>query len=122
MSLITRMRRQTCVYWALLGADSAGVVDYDDFGQPQLTDPTELTCRWEEITIEFLDTQGTRQLSNARVYVGQDVDLGGVLMLGELTDITDEDNPKENDGAWEIRRFDKLPNLRNTEFLRTAFL
>ena len=122
MSLITRMRKQTAVYWALLGADSAGVVDYDDYGQPQYTDPVEITVRWESVTVEFLDSQGTRQLSNAVVYSGEDLDLGGVLMLGELTDITDEDIPKENDDAWEIRRFDKLPNLRNTEILRTAYL
>ncbi len=124
MSLISRMITygQKAVYWALLGTDSAGVVDYDDYGQPQHTDPVEINCRWEEITIEFLDAQGTRQLSNARVYVGQDVDIGGVLMLGELADVTDENNPKENDDAWEIRRFEKLPNLKNTQFLRTAYL
>ena len=124
MSLISRMITygQKAVYWALLGADSAGVVDYDDYGQPQYTDPVEINCRWEEITIEFLDSQGTRQLSNARVYVGQDVDIGGVLMLGELADVTDDDIPKENDNAWEIRRFEKLPTLRNRETLRTVFL
>ena len=122
MSLISRMRKQTAVYWALLGADSAGVVDYDDYGQPQYTDPVEIACRWEEVTVEFLDAQGTRQISNASVYVDRDVDLGGVLMLGELTDITDDDIPKENDNAWEIRRYEKMPNLRNTEFLRTVYL
>ncbi len=121
MSLITRMRKQTAVYWALQGVESGGD-DYDNFGQPQYTDPEEIECRWESITIEFLDAQGTRQLSNARVYVGQDVDIGGVLMLGELADVTDENNPKENDDAWEIRRFEKLPTLRNTEILRTVFL
>ncbi len=122
MSLITRMRKQTAVYWALLGEDSAGVVDYDDHGQPQYTDPVEIECRWESVTVEFLDAQGTRQLSNAVVYPGEDLDLGGVLMLGELTDITDDDIPKENDDAWEIRKFEKLPTLRNTEILRTVYL
>ena len=71
---------------------------------------------------EFLDAGGTKILSNAVVYVDRDVDVGGVLMLGELTDITDETNVKENDGAWEIKRYDKLPNLKNTEYLRTAYL
>ena len=121
MSIITRMRKQTAVYWALEGVESGGD-DYDNFGQPQYTTPVELTVRWEARTEEFLDSQGTRVLSNAIVYAGQDVDIAGVLMLGELTDITDADNPKENDDAWEIKRFEKLPNLRNTEFLRTVFL
>lgn len=121
MSIISRMRKQTAVYWALEGAESGGN-DFDDFGQPLLTTPIEIKCRWEAKTVEFIDAKGTRQLSNAVVYVDQDVDVGGVLMLGELTDIVNEDTPKENDDAWEIRRFDDLPNLKATEFLKTAYL
>jgi len=121
MSIITRMLKQTCVYWALASSESGGLA-YDDYGQPVVTDPVEIECRWEDVNEEFIDATGTKQTSRAKVYVSQDVDVGGILMLGELTDITDDDNPKENDGAWEIRKFDKLPNLRVTEFLRTAFL
>ena len=121
MSIITRMLKQTCVYWPLASAESGGLA-YDDYGQPVVTDPIEITCRWEDVNEEFLDATGTKQMSRAVVYVDRDVSLGGILMLGELTDITDEDNPKENDGAWEIRKFDKLPNFRATEYLRTAYL
>jgi len=121
MSLITRMRKQTCVYWGLASTASGGI-DYDGYGQPQYTAPIQITCRWEESVQEFLDMSGARQLSNAVVYPELDVVLGGVLMLGTLADVTDEDNPKENDNAWEIRRFDKLPTLRATEFLRTVYL
>ncbi len=121
MSIISRMRKQTAVYWALEGSESGGN-NYDEFGQPQYTEPIEISVRWESRTAEFLDAQGTRVLSNAIVYVDQDVDITGVLMLGELVDITDEDNPKENDDTWEIRRFEKLPNLKNNEILRTVFL
>ncbi len=122
MSVISRMRKQTCVYWALRGVESGGE-DYDEFGQPQYTDPVQLACRWEVKTVEFLSPQGTQELSNAVVYVDQDVDVGGVLMLGELTDIDSSLTvPKQNEETWEIRRFEKLPNFRNTEFLRTVFL
>jgi len=121
MRIITKMLKQTCVYWALESAESAGD-DYDDYGQPQQTAPVELSCRWETVTEEFLDKNGTVQLSQAKVYVGQDVDLGGVLMLGGLADITDSSYPKENEGAWEIKRFEKLPTLKADQFLRTVFL
>lgn len=121
MSVITRMRKQKAVYWPLQSSDSAGDA-FDDYGQPQWDGPIEIDCRWEDVIEEFIDASGTQQSSNAKVYVDRDVDVGGVLMLGELTDITDENNPKENDGAWEIRRFDKLPNMKATEFLRTAYL
>ena len=121
MSIITRMRKQTAVYWALASNESGGIA-YDDYGRPQHTDPVEVTCRWEGVNEEFLDSQGARQMSRAIVYVPQDMVEGEILMLGELTDITDETNLKENDNAWEIRRFDKLPTLRATEYLRTCYL
>jgi len=121
MGIITRMLRQTCVYWALAFMESGGIA-FDDYGQPIVTDPVELDCRWEDVNEEFIDAKGTRQVSRAKVYVEQDVDVGGILMLGTKDDITDSVNIKENEGAWEIRRFDRLPNLKNTEFLRTAWL
>lgn len=121
MSIIKRMRKQDAVYWALASVESGGD-DFDDYGQPILTDPVEVKCRWEDKSEEFVAANGTKMLSHAVVYVDRDVDVGGVLMLGELTDITDADNVRENAGAWEIKRFDKIPNLRATEFLRIAFL
>lgn len=116
MSIITRMRRQTAVWWPEASTEQ------DRFGQPQVTTPVQISVRWEDISEEFIDSNNTRQLSNARVYVDRDVSVGGILMLGKLTDITDAVNPKENVNAWEIRRFEKLPNINNTEQLRTVFL
>ena len=121
MSIISRMRKQTAVYWALASLDSGGVA-FDDYGQPMLTDPVEIECRWEDKVEEFIGPDGTKMISRAVVYVDRDVDIGGVLMLGEEDDILDEDNPKENNGAWEIKQFSKIPNFRATEFLRTAYL
>jgi hypothetical protein len=121
MGIITKMKKQTAVYWPSETSESAGDA-FDDYGKPVVADPIEIDCRWEDVSEEFSDATGTRQISRAKVYVDRDVDVGGILMLGELTDITDEVNIKENDGAFEIRRFDKLPNLKATEYLRTAFL
>ena len=114
------MRKQVCVYWPLEVSGD----DFDDYGQPVVVaaEPVEISCRWEDVSEEFIDVKGTRQLSKAKVYIGQDVDVGGILMLGTLDDITDSINIKENENAWEVKRFDKLPNLRATEFLRTAWL
>ena len=124
MSIITKMLKQVCVYWGLASEESASAgTDFDDYGQPLLTDPVELDCRWEDVIEEFIDANGTRQLSNAKVYVESDVKVGGILMLGTIdADITDSTNVKENEGAWEIKRFDKLPTFKATEFLRTCFL
>lgn len=114
MGIITRMLKQTAVYWAPLGVD--------EFGQPTWDTPVEVAVRWEDRAEEFLNQEGDRQMSRSVVYVGQDVEVNGVLLLGELTSSVDQDDPKSNTGAWEIRRFEKLPNLRVTEYLRTVFL
>lgn len=115
------MLKQTAVYWGLASVESDGN-DYDNYGQPVLTEPVELKCRWEDEQVEFIAADGTKQISKSVVYVESDVAAGGVLMLGTLSDITDSENAKENDGAWEIKGFGKLPNFRATEFLRTAYL
>ena len=107
--------RQKCVYWPP-SADR-----WDDFGQPQTSSPTVINCRWEDIKEEIITASGTRILSRATVMLETDVEESGILMLGVLADITDDD-PKSNSGAWEILKFDKLPNLRATQMLRRAYL
>ena len=107
-------REQTAVYWALLS--------HDDSGQPTYVAPIEIACRWDKTTVEFVDMNGDRQASNAKVFPDQEVDVIGVLFLGELTDLTDEDDPKSNFGAWEIRRFDIIKSFDQSEELYIAYL
>ncbi len=123
MGLIVRMRKQQAVWWPLASSQSAAD-DHDEFGKPQSADAIQLTelVRWEDGTEEFIAADGTTQLSRAKVFVGRDMQPGDVIMLGLISNITNTTHPKENAGAWEIRRFDKLPNIKATEFLRTAIL
>ena len=117
MRIITKMLKQTAVYWELSS------LEFDNYGQPIPITPIEIKVRWEDIGEQFLDENGTMQLSRAKVFVDRDVDVGGVLMLGELdSGVMDLDDIKENDNAWEIRRFEKLPTLNAKQFLRTVFL
>jgi hypothetical protein len=114
MRILTTMLKQTCVYWAFSSIDQ--------FGEKTFSSGVDISCRWEAKTEEFLDAMGERQLSNAVVCVDRDIAVGSVLMLGTTSDITDETTIKENAGAWEVKRFDKLPTLKATEFLRTCYL
>jgi hypothetical protein len=115
MSLITKMRKQKAVYWP-------PSTRRDQYGRPIAEAAVEIDCRWEDRTDEFITTTGERQLSNALVYVDRDIVLGGVLLLGTLDTVMDITDPKNNEGAFEVLRFDKMPNLKGTEFLRTAYL
>ncbi len=114
MGIIKTMRKQTAVYWPF--------VSINQFGEKAVGDPVQISVRWEDKNEEFLDMGGQIQMSNAVVYVDRDMVNGSILMLGVIADITDPVNIKENDGAWEIRKFDKLPDLKAREFLRTAYL
>ena len=127
MSLITTMRRQDAIYWPPRRAD--------DFGREGHGPPVELTLlptvnyrvRWEDRIEEFMDAEGTTRTSRAVVYVprlpdGSEVEVGGFLWLGARTDLTDEAEPMNNEGAYEVRRMDKFPDFHTREFLRTAYL
>jgi hypothetical protein len=127
MGIISKMRKQNAIYWPPAGVD--------DFGRESHGTPIELTLadgvnsrvRWEDKIEEFVDAEGTTQQSNAVVYVpalpgGGEVRTGGHLWLGDRADLTDEANPENNEGAYPVRRMDKLPNLKATEYLRTVYL
>ena len=111
----------TCVYWPL-GTAASGGAEFDDFGKRRYSSPVERNCHWEDVSVEFMDARGTRRLSRAIVYLDADVAVGGVLLHDELDNVSDEDDPKNNDGAWEIRRFDKVPDDDESEYQRKAYL
>ena len=96
MRIITKMLKGTCVYWALQSNESGGLA-YDDYGQPIYTDPVELRCRWVDKNEEFIDPEGTRHVSKAVVYVESDVDIGGMLFNGVLTDVVNLNDPRSED-------------------------
>jgi len=112
MSIISKIRKQQAVYWS--------PSSYDGFGQPVMGTAVQITCRWEDVHEQFLDVDGQDQTSNARVYVSQDVSLGGYLWLGDIA--SKPSDPKTDNDAWEIRKFENLPNFKATEFLKTAML
>jgi len=112
MGIISKMRKQKAVYWSPSG--------YDGFGQPTMGTAVQITCRWEDVHEQFLDNDGQEQTSSAKVYVSQDVELGGYLWLGDISGKPSD--PKTDNSSWEIRKFENLPNLKATEFLKTAML
>ena len=113
MGIITTMRRQKAVYWA------AGVPDRH--GERAMATAVEIDCRWEDVAEEFTDANGATRISRAKVNPDRVCTLGGFLWEGELTNVPNAD-PHEVEKAYEVVRFDKLPNLRNTEILYTAWL
>lgn len=114
MSVITKMRKQTCVYWAPTGG-------YNRNNDPILSAPVQMTCRWVDVHELFMDQDDKQVVSNAKVYTELDVQPQGYLKLGLLDDL-DSETAFENEGVFRIKKFEKLPNFKNTEYLRTAML
>ena len=114
MSIINRMRKQTAVHWPVKGTDS--------HGKPTYEPPIEVLCRWQDSNEMFINSDGSNQMSNAKVFPDRKTAIGGVLLLGKLTEVHDFDEPKKNDGAFEIMMFRTVPNLKNTENLYIATL
>lgn len=127
MGIISSSRRQNAIYWPPGRVDGFGRPTSGVLVELVITSGSNYRVRWEDTVEDFLDAAGTTQLSKALVYVpllpdGTEVQTGGFLWLGDRSDLADSTVPLNNPKAYEVRRFDKLPNLRATEILRTAYL
>lgn len=115
MGIITRMRKQVCLYWKYNGADVYGADSYDDV--------VELTCRWDDKTELIKSDLGKEEVSNATVYPQQRVFPRDVLWLGTIDDYPgDLEAPLEGAYGRRVLKCESIPNLKNTETLHIARL
>jgi hypothetical protein len=113
MSIITKSMKQTAVYWG------PPVEDYD--GGHAYPDPVEIRCRWTSVEGEMMDPVSHDTTDKSSVFVSQDVVKDGYLYLGDLASVESE-NPATLKAAKKIVGFAKIPNLKNTEYLRVAMV
>jgi hypothetical protein len=114
--VLNRMCKQVCVYWSSPVNDGEGGFTFDT--------PVELAVRWEEMDQLMSDAKGESFTSRAVVYVLEDLDVDGMLYLGELADLNSDTelDPKSVEGAYYIKRFEKSPSVGGNQFLRKAYL
>ncbi len=114
MSVITKVLKQTAVYWGppIEGGDG-------DFGTPE---PVEISCRWDAIEGEVEDPRTHDKQFNSMIMVDRDVEVGGRLYLGTLDSLSAGEitNPDQFVSTKIIVGFKKIPNFKNTEFYREA--
>jgi len=113
MSIISKMRKQSAIFWSRSGTDG--------YGRPTWNSPVQIECRWEDLAEEYINYRGTREVSKSTVYVDRVMDPGGYLKLGSL-DSGISNDPTEEDDAWEIKSFRQVPNLKATETLLSCML
>lgn len=124
MDLLEDMLTHKVCYWAPKRASHSG--------QQLFEVVVELNARWEDRNEMFLDKMGNQQISRSRVYLNEDVEVLGVLWLSSklasdpdgsaISELTNAFEPFENEGAFEIRKFDKIPDIDGEEYVRRALL
>lgn len=105
-----RNLRQTCTYWAQTALNMSG--------KGTFATPVQLPCRWEDVAHLFLNKRGQEVTSRSRVFLAQDIDLQGYLMLGTSAAA----DPTTLVDAWEIQQVKVTPDLRNLKNLYVAML
>jgi len=114
IKVAVKTMKATAVYWSQAGLSV--------FGKPTWNEPVEIACRWEDAKEEFINPNGEVQVSNAKLIVDRDLVVKGVIWMGELDDVFDTDEPKNNEGAWEIIHFKKTPSFKGNKYLREVYL
>lgn len=107
-----RFRKQTATVWKQNGVDSGG--------DPEFTaaSPFTITVRWEERNDNLIGTDGESFMSQAVVYPGIDLVPGDYLYLGTNTTA----DPTTVTGAFEVKKFEKIPSPSAKKFIRKATL
>lgn len=113
MSIVTKMRRQTAIYWPPSGRNPDGSLTWGD--------PRLLSCRWSLDAKSYVGSDGEEHVSTAVAYVGEDLELDGAMKEGAILPTSHPRDPQWN-GALIIKQVGKTPNLKATEFLRTVYL
>lgn len=95
--------KQDITYWAPLGENDEGGTAYST--------PVTFQGRWEDRAQEFNTNTGETQVSNAVVFVPQEVMIDGYLYRGVSVDAS----PHNVLGAFPIRNIRRTPDLRSLE-------
>jgi hypothetical protein len=111
MAFMSDIYNQDITYWEPTG-------NMDRFGKPTVLAPVSIKGRWESVSEIFNDRQGREIRSEAVVFVDTEVAEEGWLFLGTSTDT----DPANVSGALEIKKFEKTPNLDQTDFEMVAML
>ncbi len=112
---------QTAVYWPAPTADGYGGMSYGE--AVELKPPNGV--RWDDVAEVLSDGKGKQIVSKAKVLTSADVQEQGMLYLGGLADLTEDEkaDPRLVERAFEIKRFDRVPMVMSDEiFIRTAYL
>lgn len=111
MTMSSRHLKEVTTHWPYIAPGTYGGFT---FGTAVL-----MKGRWEDTDHLQEDSTDREEISNAKVYLSADVQIGDYIARGDLTAQSD---PTIIDGAWKIRDYNRQTDLRNLETIRRAML
>lgn len=111
MSQVTRNLKEVITVWPYTGSDGYGGYT---FGTPRV-----INGRWEDKQVLFTLPSGREVVSQAVVYVDEDIQTDDYLCRG---DQTSESSPINVDGAHKVLSFGRVTSLRNLQTIRKVML
>ena len=107
--LETSSLHQKAVLWSRTGHDANG--------EPVVSNPVEISCRWERSQREMLDEQDTTIAIDREVWVDRDIAVGSMLWEGALKDL-----PSPATGILQVIAATKIPDIKGRVFERTVLV
>lgn len=110
VGFVTQFLKQKATWWHKTGIDG--------FGNVTFTSPTPIVCRWEDRSEIITNAEGAQVPSRSRVWTAIDITIGDWLKLGTSNTL----DPQDEDMAFMVQDFRKIPSLDATDFERLSFL
>jgi hypothetical protein len=108
MKVETGSLYQKAVLWAF--------ASYDSNGEPVVSYPVEISCRWESVTKEIVSENNTLIAVDAEIWVSQEIAKGSMLWKGTLAAL-----PSPVTAVMEVVGFDIIPDIKGRLFERVAY-
>ena len=97
-------------------------VFYDGYGEPQVGEPEEITCRWLTGRQEDMDSRGNNVNLEAVVVVDRKIDPGSRMWRGTLSEFLGTGSAEGQTEMMTVVKYDETPDLKNRHFYREVGL
>lgn len=111
MTMVSRMLKEDITRWPVSGSNGYGGFTFDT--------PIKVKARWEDRAVLFRTLDNEEEVSNAVVYMAEDIVVGDYFAKGDQTATAD---PTTLDIAFRSRNYHRTTDLRNLHALRKVFL
>lgn len=110
----TQNLHQTAILWEKVG---------DDFeGEPKVSSPVQIPCRWEDTQSQMVAPDGAVIGLSANVVVRRDIPIDSLMMQGTLPDLSGTGFDDDDPAIMQVKSVRKVPDLKDRVFTRIVSL